>query len=211
MEDDTELVDLGGIKVPKAFKERWDELIGKNKELKNQLFEAKTSLQEKETAANPELEKAQARIAELEGVVAKSEHSRTLAADGVDGDEDLYEYLQYQYGKVTPEEGKEKPAFGDWYKDAKTKSSVIKAAVEAAASAKAQPPEGVKPGAKPTAGAKPGTAPAPEKKTVVSTKTVPEKKPSSSEVGVDAEAISSMDTATWKANKANIRKQLFGS
>lgn len=208
MEDDTEMVDLGGIKVPKAFKERWDELIGKNKELKNQLFEAKTSLQEKETATNPELETAKARILELEGVVAKSEHSRTLAADGVDGDEELYDYLQYQYGKVTPEEGKEKPSFGDWYKDAKTKSSVIKSAVEAAAASKTQASGDPK---KPAAKVDPKAPETKSKVVATTTKTVPEKKPAASEVGMDADSISGMDPATFKANKAALRKQLFGS
>lgn len=200
MSDENETVDIGGIAVPKQFKERWDELIGKNKELKNQLFEAKTTLQEAASAKNPELEKATKRIQELEGTLAKAEHSRVLAADGVDGDDDLYDYLQYKFGKVTAEEGKEKPGFVDWFKDAKTKDTGIQAALKAANASRSA-----------DTGAGAGDVEAPPKVKPQPPKMVPERKPGAGDSAMDAASIVNMDAATFTANRANIRKQMFGS
>jgi len=186
---DTTTVTLGGVEVPAQFQARWNELITKNQALKAQLLEAKAAPAD----GGPALLAAQARIQELEGKVARAEHSRLLAADGVDGDDDLYEYLQFQYGKLpAPAEGEERPAFGDWYAEAKTTNRVLQAALQSSGK---PAPTAVKP-------------PAPKPTTP---KVAPERKPASTDNTFSAETIGGLDMATWKANKEAIRKSLFGS
>jgi len=212
MEDDETMVDLGGIKVPPALKARFDELIAKQKELKAQLFESKTALQEYETAAkapSAELTAALARVSELEAAASKGEHTRILAADGLDADEELYDYLQMQYGKVTPAEGegKEKASFTDWYAGAKTTSSVIRAAVANAAASKAASAGAGEAAPSRPAGVKVTTAP---KVVATPSKVIPAKTPGPSEVGMDASAMSKLSPESWKANREAFRKSLFG-
>ena len=184
-----ETVKLGGVDVPVAFQARWNELIGKNTALKAQLLEAQAAPAD----GGPALLEAQARIQELEATVARSEHSRALAADGVDGDDDLYEYLQFQYGKVQAPEGEERPSFVDWYTGAKGTNRVLQSALQAAGKgAPAAPPKAAAPKPQPP-------------------KVAPERKPASTDNTFSAETIGSLDLATWKANKEAIRKSLFGS
>ena len=187
-------VRLGDVDVPAQFAERWKELLGKNQQLKAQLLEAQAAPAD----GGKELQAAQDRIQALEAQVARAEHSRVLAADGVDGDEDLYEYLQFQYGKLpAPAEGEDRPAFTDWYTEAKTTNRVLQAALQSAGKA----PAGKAPAGKPPA---PVVKPVPPK-------VAPERKPGSTDNTFTAEAIGGLDMATWKANKETIRKSLFGS
>lgn len=186
-------VTIGGVEVPAPFQARWQELIGKNQALKAQLLEAQAA----STDGGPALQAAQARIQELEGKVSRAEHSRLLAADGVDGDDDLYEYLQFQYGKLpAPAEGEERPDFGTWYAEAKTTNRVLQAALQTSGKPAATTP---------TTAVKPA-APKP-----VPPKVAPERKPASTDNTFSAETIGGLDMATWKANKEAIRKSLFGS
>lgn len=185
-------VTIGGVEVPAQFQARWQELIGKNQALKAQLLEAQAASAD----GGPALQAAQARIQELEGKVSRAEHSRLLAADGVDGDDDLYEYLQFQYGKLpAPAEGEERPDFGTWYTEAKTTNRVLQAALQTSGKPAATTPAAVKP-----------AAPKP-----VPPKVAPERKPASTDNTFSAETIGGLDMATWKANKEAIRKSLFGS
>lgn len=185
-------VKLGGVDVPAQFQARWNELIGKNKQLKAQLLEAKTAPPD----GGPALLQAQARIQELEAQAARSEHSRALAADGVDGDEDLYDYLQFQYSKAPPPaEGEERASFLEWYGEAKGTNRVLLAALQGAG-------KGLAGIAAPKAVSAPKPQPA---------KVAPERKPASTDNTFSAETIGGLDMASWKANKEAIRKSLFGS
>jgi hypothetical protein len=218
MEDD-ETVELGGLKVPSQFKTRWDELIAKNKELKTQLFEAKTTIEESAGKTAPELETSKGRIAELEAQVKGFERSSVLGPDNVADNADLNDYLDYQYGKLTAAEGETKPSFGDWYKEAKVKNPLIAAAVGAAKVAVEAPAEGA---GKPKAGegapvkVKASTAPteapvAPAPKaSAAPPRTIAGKAPGVTDSAYDAGSIAGLDPASFKANKAEIRKQLFG-
>lgn len=201
--EENETVELGAEQVPAAFKKRWDELIAQNKSLKTTVFEAQTEvkdirlkLEASATAPNPELESAQARIKELEGTITKSEHNTVLAGDGIsEEDAELYDYVQYQFGKVEVVEGQEKPKFSDWYTSAKESNKVIAAAINAKK-------QTVTPGKEAPKKVEPKLAP----------KTVPSKNPANgSEHAFKAEDISNMDPKTFAANKEVLRKQLFGS
>lgn len=189
MSSEPTLDKIGDIDVPLALKQRWDELVSRNKALKAAVVEAKAAA----ATVAPELTAAKARIAELEGTMTKAEHARAMAADGVQVDDDLYEYLQYQYGKHTPAEGEDKPDFMAWYATAKESNGVLRAAVAA----------GGKPATAPTAAQAPKPAPA---------KTLPPKLPTAAAATFDADNIASLgnDPAAWKANKANVRRALFG-
>jgi hypothetical protein len=200
--EDNETVELGGIQVPKAFKERWDELIASNKALKAQVLEAVTEVKEAKqaaeaasTAPNSDLEAAKARIAELESGIAKAEHAAILGADSMsEEDAEFYDYVQYQYSKVTPEEGKDKPSFKDWYGEAKTTNKVIVAAIKEKAGSNVETP--LNPLKK-----EPKLAP----------RQLPSKTSTSGQEHVfDAEAISRMDAKTFKANQDAIKKQMSG-
>jgi len=190
MSNESSIDKIGDIEVPLALKQRWDELVSSNKALKAAVVEAKAAA----ATVAPELTAAKARIAELEGTMTKAEHARAMAADGVQVDDDLYEYLQYQYGKHAPAEGEEKPDFMGWYATAKESNGVLRAAIAA----------GGKPAAA-TEAAAPVAKPAPAK-------TLPPKVPTAGAATFDADNIASLgnDPAAWKANKANVRRALFG-
>jgi len=190
MSNESSIDKIGDIEVPLALKQRWDELVSSNKALKAAVVEAKAAA----ATVAPELTAAKARIAELEGTMTKAEHARAMAADGVQVDDDLYEYLQYQYGKHAPAEGEEKPDFMGWYATAKESNGVLRAAIAA--------------GGKPAAAAEAAAQvakPAPAK-------TLPPKVPTAGAATFDADNIASLgnDPAAWKANKANVRRALFG-
>lgn len=121
---------------------RLKELIAQKNQLKVELAESKATvqeLQEAAIAAKAEGEGAvtaagssgAARIAELEGQLRKSEYKAMLSADKVDPADmdDMMDYLDYQFSKVTPEAGAEKPAFADWYGEARKSNKVLRAAM----------------------------------------------------------------------------------
>jgi hypothetical protein len=71
--------------------------------------------------------------------------------------DDLLEYLDYQYGRISVDDGAQKPEFSDWYKEARKTNKVLRAAmkpsVAAAAASEDQPETKVeaKPAPKPVA------------------------------------------------------------
>jgi hypothetical protein len=197
------MVDLGTESVPAAFKKRWDELIAQNKTLKASTFEAQAEIKAAKEAKNPELEAARLRISELESSISKAEHASILGADSMsEEDTEFYDYVQYQYSKVTAEEGQEKPTFGDWYSGAKESNRVIAAAIkEKKGSAETTT-------IKASTKEKPVVVVAPK----VAPKTVPARTSNDGSENVfDATTIGSMDPATFKKNQEMIRKSLLGS
>lgn len=214
--EENETVEIGGVKVPKQFADRWNELIANNRKMKADLLEANAKVtaaeQEVSTAGAKALEKANARISELEGQIAESAWSLALAEDGIGEDADTVDYLKYQYGKVTPEEGKEKPAVKDWYSTIRETNPVVKAAksakaTDAAAAKKAAAGTNVTAGAGAAAGT--GTAAAPKK--ITASTAAPPRQIAATEGAVTAESLTKMDVSTFAANKEQLRKQLFGS
>lgn len=208
---ESETVDIGGVAVPKAFAERWNELLGANRKLKSQLTEASAALtlaqEEAATGSSKELEKATARIKELEGELEGSAWSSALSEDGLADDPDTLEYLQYQYNKLQAEEGKAKPSVKDWYPTFREKSSVVQAAKKVAEAAKRGKAKEA-PGTEAPANGKP--APPNGTKVTVSTRTPPKQIPSDSGT-VTADSLVQMDVRDFAANKETLRKQLFGS
>lgn len=216
MEDET--VEIGGVKVPKAFADRWKELLTVNKQLKGQLQESQASLvlaqEEAATGSTKELEKATLRIKELETELEGSAWTSALSEDGLHEDADTLDYLQYQYGKVTPAEGEAKPSVKDWYGTFKEKSTVVQAAKKVAATARKTASAGdTAPDKAEGAPAKGGTAPANGTKVQASTRPVPPKTtPIPSDAGgLDANGLAGLDPRDFAANRQTLRKQLFGS
>lgn len=198
------MVELGSELVPAAFKKRFDELTAQNKALKSSVFEAQSeakAIKEQFEAAskgpNTELEAARAKIAELQTVLSKKEHAAVLSADSMsEEDSEFYDYVQYQYGKITPEEGQEKQSFSEWYNEAKTTNKVIAAAIKEKTASQELP---IKTTSKVAA---PKIAP----------KTIPSKNVhDGSENVFDAATIGQMDPTTFKKNQENIRKSMLGS
>lgn len=210
--DEIETVEIGGVKVPKAFADRWKELLTANKQLKGQLQESQAALtlaqEEAATGSSKELEKATARIKDLETELEGSAWTSALSEDGLHEDADTLDYLQYQYGKVTPAEGEAKPSVKDWYGTFKEKSTVVQAAKKVAAAAKKT---AVSEDGAPVPPPKNGT---PQKVTAsAGTKPVPPKTtPIPADAGnIDVSSIAGMDPRDFAANRSTLRKQLFGS
>lgn len=209
-ETETETVTIGGVSVPKQFSERWNELLAANKKLKSSLQESQANLvlaqEEAASGATAELAKAQTRIAELEGAAEQAGWSSALQADGLDGDADVLDYLQYQYGKVTPAEGETKPSVKDWYQGVREKNPVVQAAAKAAQAATATD----KKGETSTTTPKKEKEPATPGKIQVSTRPVVPKTIPADTAAISAENLVKMDVRDFAANKDNLRKQLFG-
>lgn len=207
----TETVDIGGVAVPKAFAERWNELLAANRKLKSSLQESQAALtlaqEEAATGSTKELETAKARIAELEGEIEKSGWANALAEDGLSDDPDVLDYLQYQYGKVAPEEGKAKLSVKEWYQGVREKNPVVQAAkkvVQASRSTKARAE-----GAPADPGQSTRTAPT-NGKVTVTTRQPPKQIPADSGA-MSADQLVQMDVRDFAANKETLRKQLFGT
>lgn len=127
-------------------------LIRERNQARSDLSEARAEISTmKETAETSKLEtskliadavsKAEARVQELESSMKKATYREILLSDKV-GSEDLegiMDYLDFQYGKLTPEEGAEKPEFKDWYGEFKKTSPVLKNAIKASKQAPAAP------------------------------------------------------------------------
>ena len=206
---DIETVDIGGVAVPKAFAERWNELLGANRKLKSQLTEATAALtlaqEEAATGSSKELEKAASRIKELEAELEGSAWSSALSEDGLADDADTLEYLQYQYNKFQVEEGKAKPSVKEWYPTFREKSSVVQAAKKVAEAAKRGKAKDAAPVTETPA--TPGTT----KPVTASTRPVTPKQIPSDSGSVTADSLVQMDVRDFAANKETLRKQLFGS
>lgn len=112
-----------------------------------------------EAAVNAARAEMQSKITELESSLRRTTNRSLLLADKIpeDGMDDLLEYLDYQYGKVSADEGSAKPEFSDWYKEARKTNKVLRAAMKpsvAAAAVTEDAPEAkteVKPAPKPVA------------------------------------------------------------
>lgn len=226
--DDT--ADIGGVKVPKQFADRWKQLIETNRGLKAKLTETEAALataqEEVATGSNAELEKAKARIGELETELSASAWTTALAEDGLSEDAETLDYLQYQYGKFTPEDGAEKPSVKEWYQTFREKSTVVTAAKKTALANKGKvketPEPGTEPAPKAPTGAGAGTTPAKPvvgkdgKPVAVAPKVAPKvvvtPKPIPADAGgLTAESITKLDPKGFENNRAGLRKQLFGS
>jgi hypothetical protein len=99
-----------------------------------------------EAAVNAARAEMQSKITELEGQVRRSSNRALLLEDKIPADnmDDLLEYLDYQYGRISVDEGAQKPEFSDWYKEARKTNKVLRAAMKpsvAAAAASEDQPE----------------------------------------------------------------------
>jgi deoxyribodipyrimidine photolyase len=85
-----------------------------------------------EAAVNAARAEMQSKITELEGQVRRSANRALLLEDKIpaDGMDDLLEYLDYQYGRISVDDGAQKPEFSDWYKEARKTNKVLRAAMK---------------------------------------------------------------------------------
>jgi hypothetical protein len=92
-----------------------------------------------EAAVNAARAEMQSKITELESSLRRTTNRSLLLADKIpeDGMDDLLEYLDYQYGKVSADEGNAKPEFSDWYKEARKTNKVLRAAMKPSVAAAA--------------------------------------------------------------------------
>lgn len=151
-----------------------------------------------ETAVNAARAEMQAKINELEGQVRRSANRALLLEDKIpaDGMDDLLEYLDYQYGKINPEEGATKAEFSEWYKEARKTNKVLRAAMKPSVAAGAlEDTTEVKP--------EPKSAPRPVAKTNV----IPVK-PGSDVRDVDLGKMK-LGSPEWKAAKDRLQKSAF--
>ena len=151
-----------------------------------------------EAAVNAARAEMQAKVNDLEGQLRRSSNRALLLEDKIpaDGMDDLLEYLDYQYGKIAVDEGAEKPAFGDWYKEARKTNKVLRAAMKPSVAAGAlEDATEVKP--------EPKAAPRPVSKVNV----VPVK-PGESGREVDLGKMK-MGTPEWNAAKERLMKSAF--
>ena len=151
-----------------------------------------------EAAVNAARAEMQAKVNDLEGQLRRSSNRALLLEDKIpaDGMDDLLEYLDYQYGKIAVDEGAEKPAFGDWYKEARKSNKVLRAAMKPSVAAGAlEDATEVKP--------EPKAAPRPVSKVNV----VPVK-PGESGREVDLGKMK-MGTPEWNAAKERLMKSAF--
>jgi deoxyribodipyrimidine photolyase len=85
-----------------------------------------------EAAVNAARAEMKSKITELEGQVRRSANRALLLEDKIpaDGMDDLLEYLDYQYGRISVDDGAQKPEFSDWYKEARKTNKVLRAAMK---------------------------------------------------------------------------------
>jgi len=86
----------------------------------------------------------QATIEDLKGQLRRTTNRSLLLADKIPEEamDDILEYLDYQYDRLKPEAGAEKPEFADWYKTARKENKVLRAAMKPSVAAKASEPDG---------------------------------------------------------------------
>jgi hypothetical protein len=151
-----------------------------------------------EAAVNAARAEMQAKVNDLEGQLRRSSNRALLLEDKIpaDGMDDLLEYLDYQYGKLSVDDGATKPEFSDWYKEARKSNKVLRAAMKPSVAAGALEDSTE---AKP----EPKAAPRPVSKVNV----VPVK-PGESGREVDL-AKMKMGTPEWNAAKERLMKSAF--
>lgn len=193
---------------PNNAEERIQALIRERNAARSDLQEARAeiaSLTESGTATKGATEAAvnaaraemQAKLTDLEGQLRRSANRALLLEDKIpaDGMDDLLEYLDYQYGKLSVDDGAQKPEFGDWYKEARKSNKVLRAAMKPSVAAAAEDAPEVKP--------EPKAAPRPVSKVNV----VPVK-PGETGREVDLGKMK-MGTPEWNAAKERLMKTAF--
>jgi deoxyribodipyrimidine photolyase len=140
----------------------------------------------------------QSKITELEGQVRRSSNRALLLEDKIpaDGMDDLLEYLDYQYGRISVDDGAQKPEFSDWYKEARKTNKVLRAAMKPSVAAGAlEDSTEVKP--------EPKAAPKP-----VAKQNVVQPKPGETGREVVLSKVK-MGTPEWNAAKDRLAKSAF--
>ena len=140
----------------------------------------------------------QSKITDLEGQVRRSSNRALLLEDKIpaDGMDDLLEYLDYQYGRISVDEGATKPEFSDWYKEARKTNKVLRAAMKPSVAAGAlEDSTEVKP--------EPKAAPKP-----VAKQNVVQPKPGETGREVVLSKVK-MGTPEWNAAKDRLAKSAF--
>jgi deoxyribodipyrimidine photolyase len=151
-----------------------------------------------EAAVNAARAEMQSKITDLEGQVRRSSNRALLLEDKIpaDGMDDLLEYLDYQYGRISVDEGATKPEFSDWYKEARKTNKVLRAAMKPSVAAGAlEDSTEVKP--------EPKAAPKP-----VAKQNVVQPKPGETGREVVLSKVK-MGTPEWNAAKDRLAKSAF--
>ena len=151
-----------------------------------------------EAAVNAARAEMQSKITELEGQVRRSSNRALLLEDKIpaDGMDDLLEYLDYQYGRISVDDGAQKPEFSDWYKEARKTNKVLRAAMKPSVAAGAlEDSTEVKP--------EPKAAPKP-----VAKQNVVQPKPGETGREVVLSKVK-MGTPEWNAAKDRLAKSAF--
>jgi deoxyribodipyrimidine photolyase len=151
-----------------------------------------------EAAVNAARAEMQSKITELEGQVRRSSNRALLLEDKIpaDGMDDLLEYLDYQYGRISVDDGALKPEFSDWYKEARKTNKVLRAAMKPSVAAGAlEDSTEVKP--------EPKAAPKP-----VAKQNVVQPKPGETGREVVLSKVK-MGTPEWNAAKDRLAKSAF--
>ena len=151
-----------------------------------------------EAAVNAARAEMQSKITDLEGQVRRSANRALLLEDKIpaDGMDDLLEYLDYQYGRISVDDGAQKPEFSDWYKEARKTNKVLRAAMKPSVAAGAlEDSTEVKP--------EPKAAPKP-----VAKQNVVQPKPGETGREVVLSKVK-MGTPEWNAAKDRLAKSAF--
>jgi hypothetical protein len=151
-----------------------------------------------EAAVNAARAEMQSKITDLEGQVRRSSNRALLLEDKIpaDGMDDLLEYLDYQYGRISVDDGAQKPEFSDWYKEARKTNKVLRAAMKPSVAAGAlEDSTEVKP--------EPKAAPKP-----VAKQNVVQPKPGETGREVVLSKVK-MGTPEWNAAKDRLAKSAF--